>query len=225
MKLFEKSVAQKLYSNQGNPAVLGLVPPGAAKVLDVGCGDGANAARLVARGAVVDGITLSAEESNIASKVCRRVWTHNLELGLPNSMSDTYDCCICSHVLEHICWPGVLLQDLRRVLSPQGGRLVVALPNLLFYKNRWALCRGKFCYAEGGLMDNTHFRWYTFQTAQQLLNEYGFHIEVAAGDGSFPLAPLRRWSPQLARAIDKIATRQWPGLFGWQFVLLCSVQT
>ena len=42
----EKS-KQKIYSNSGNNDVLELIPAGAKYILDIGCGDGANARLLI----------------------------------------------------------------------------------------------------------------------------------------------------------------------------------
>ena len=214
-------VTDKIYRNGGNPEVLSMIPPGTRTVLDVGCGAGDNAAALAARGVVVDGITLSKDEMMMSRRFCRDVKLHNLEQGLPVGLGADYDCAICSHVLEHICWPDRLLSDLARLLRPQGGVLIIALPNLLYYKNRWRLLQGHFDYTDSGLMDNTHFRWYTFNTARQLLERNGFVVEQAFGDGSIPLWPFRRLlGKRLAKGIDGMATRVWPGLFGYQMVYL-----
>jgi 2-polyprenyl-3-methyl-5-hydroxy-6-metoxy-1,4-benzoquinol methylase len=132
------TAAEKVYKNLGNAEVTCRVGSPPAEVLDIGCGAGDNAERLDAAGFTVDGITLSQVEADLAARVCRRVVVHNLEAGLPDLGDQRYDCCLCSHVLEHICWPGPLLAGVRERLRPNG-RLIVALPNLLQYKYRWRL--------------------------------------------------------------------------------------
>lgn len=215
------SVAEKVYSNRGNAAVLAAVPAAGA-VLDVGCGAGDNAAVLAGRGAVVDGVTLSAEEARVAEAFCRRVFIHNLEAGLPAEISGPYDAVICSHVLEHICWPEKLLADLHRVLAPHGV-LVVALPNLLHYSNRWKLLAGRVEYEPSGLMDNTHFRWYTLATAARLLERHGFMVQRRFAQGSLPLWLLRSILPRSWTArLDAGASRLRPGLFGYQMLLVAQ---
>ncbi|MFA7342820.1 MAG: class I SAM-dependent methyltransferase [Terrimicrobiaceae bacterium] len=218
------SADKKSYKNDGNAAVLRRVPATVGTVLDVGCGAGDNARILKAAGKVVDGITLSASERDEASKFCRGVVIHNLEQGLPAGLSGSYDLVLCSHVLEHICWPNKLLHDIRDRLVP-GGLLVVALPNMLFYKNRWKLLAGRFEYEESGLMDNTHFRWYTFASAQRLLASSGFEVVTAEAEGSFPI-PFRRslFSRALTRPVDAWASSAFPGLFGYQMVFTARPQ-
>jgi 2-polyprenyl-3-methyl-5-hydroxy-6-metoxy-1,4-benzoquinol methylase len=71
----------------------------------------------------------------------------------------------CCHVLEHLRWPERLLIALKPLLTPRSGQLLVALPNVLFYKNRVRLLCGQFEYADSGIMDASHFRWLTHLSA------------------------------------------------------------
>ncbi len=211
-------IENKIYRHSGNLPVLALVPAEAATILDVGCGAGSNARILRARGAEIDAITLSPAEAAIAQPECRHVWVHNLELGLPAEITGLYDAVLCSHVLEHLCSPGRLLADIKRVLRI-GGSLVVALPNMLFYRNRLRLLFGDIEYENGGLMDETHFRWYTFASAQRLLEDAGFERVSATADGSLPLPGVRRLVPARWLApLDEFAVRCLPGLFGYQML-------
>ena len=218
----EQSVAHKTYGGNTNAEVLRAVPSSARTVLDLGCGAGGNAGALAERGAVVDGVTLSEEEAAAARRVCRNVWVYNLAAGLPDEATGPYDCCICTHVLEHICFPEALLAGVRAVLAP-GGTLVVALPNLMNYKTRFALMRGRFEYENGGIMDNTHFRWYTFESAQRLFERHGYVVTRAWAEGTFPLKGFRKVLPAVARGVDRAATSVAPGVFGWQLLYTLRV--
>lgn len=144
MNLDVAHVAAKCYLNPGNPPVVDAIPLSAKTVLDVGCGAGDNARLLRDRGCVVDGITLSESEAKTATNWCRNVVVADLEHGLPNLQADDhpYDAVLCSHVLEHLRWPQELLQQIRPRLSsqpPGTAQLVVALPNIMFYKTRFPL--------------------------------------------------------------------------------------
>lgn len=177
---------EKVYSNKGNTDVLNLIPAVAKYILDIGCGDGSNALLLVERNCIVDGITLSEREKLEAAKIMRQVFNHNAENGLPFDGSNLYDAVICSHVLEHICYPQQLMNDIYRVLKPNGV-LIVALPNIMHYSARWSLMKGDFKYEDAGLWDYTHFRWYTFKTGRQLLEQHRFKVEIATVTGELPL--------------------------------------
>jgi len=213
-----KSVESKTYRNKGNMAVLRHVPESAKAILDVGCGAGDNARILAHPDRIVDGVTLSESEREEAMPHCRHVVIHDLENGLPPELTGPYDCVICSHVLEHICWPEKLLKDIHKRLTPDG-IIVVALPNLLFYRSRWNILRGRFRYEESGLMDNTHFRWYSYRCAQELLSGAGYAVLSAQADGSFPIPYVRKWLPSiLVRVVDRAACYAFPGMFGYQMV-------
>jgi SAM-dependent methyltransferase len=213
-------VATKAYDNSGNHALLELIPRSASRILDIGCGRGSNARALKARNAVVDGVTLSEGEAVAAREFCQRVIVHDLEQGLPDSLQPPYDVIVCSHVLEHLRWPDRLLKDVHRIAAADHALLIVALPSLLFYKNRAALAAGYFEYAESGIMDASHFRWFTFATSRKLVESAGFSIEVCKGEGSFPLPGMRKVLPtSITRLIDAAATRLVPGLFSHQFLL------
>lgn len=131
------NVAEKHYANHGNPPVVDAIPLSAVTVLDIGCGAGDNARLLASRSKIVDGVTLSETEALAARQWCRRVVVADLEDGLPSEFaSDGYDACICSHVLEHLRWPGNLLREIRSRLTPMRPgvpQLVVALPNIMCY--------------------------------------------------------------------------------------------
>jgi SAM-dependent methyltransferase len=214
-----KAVSEKIYDSI-NEAVLALVPASATYVLDIGCGSGSHARVLSQRGIIVDGITLSEDERRFAEKWCRRVYLHDCESGLPH-IEAKYDCVICSHVLEHIAAPDLLLKSISQSLSAKGV-LIVALPNLLNYKNRWHLLRGRFDYEEGGIMDYTHVRWYTFESAKRLLERHGFNVDHASASGAFPLPVIRRLLGLSGQHIwlDRLACHYWPGLFGWQLLFV-----
>ena len=151
----EKS-KQKIYSNSGNNDVLELIPAGAKYILDIGCGDGANARLLIKRNCIVDGITISEAEKDIAAEVMREVYVYNIENGLPEKADAVYDVVICSHVLEHICYPQQLMNDIHRALKPNG-TLIVALPNIIHYQSRWQLARDNFNYKDAGNWAYNHF--------------------------------------------------------------------
>lgn len=216
------SVDHKRYENRGNPLLLTLLPNTATRVLDIGCGAGDNARLLTAMGLSVDGVTLSEAEATTARQVCGSVFVHDLETGLPPDLNKTYDAVICSHVLEHLRWPDRLLKEVREVLQPSQGVLLVALPNVLFYKNRWRFLTGHFDYEESGLMDASHFRWFTYASSRRLVESAGFEVLSQSGEGSFPLPLVRKLLPRrVVTAVDKTATFGLPGLFAYQ-LLLCA---
>jgi 2-polyprenyl-3-methyl-5-hydroxy-6-metoxy-1,4-benzoquinol methylase len=216
------SVSHKTYQHSGNSEVIRWVTATDQRILDLGCGAGDNARLLATEHRTIDGVTMSLNEADLAKKWMRKVVVYNLEAGLPAELSGPYDLAVASHVLEHICFPEILLRHVHAALSPEG-RFVVALPNLLVLSNRLRLLFGRFDYESGGIMDDTHFRWYTFESARRLLEASGFAIIEAYGDGHLPMKPLRRFLPKgFISAIDKLVCRFFPGLFGSQLIFVAT---
>lgn len=211
--------AAKLVYGAVNTPVLEAIPADARRVLDVGCGSGALGRALKQRQAVeVVGLTYSDAEAAIARTRLDRVET--CDLNAPN-VDDLglFDCIVCSHVLEHLYWPEELLARLRPYFAPQGV-LVVALPNVLAWRQRLAFLFGTFRYTDGGLMDRTHFRFYDWGSAQALVRDAGFRVVAARAEGVFPL--FGRF-PLIGPALNRLATSLAPGLFGFQFVIVAMV--
>ncbi len=204
-----------------NVFALNRVPLSAQRVLDVGCGSGTLGREIKQRiGSHVVGITYSPEEAALASKELDQVLVRDLNQ-FDVREAGRFDCVICSHVLEHLMEPEVLLSRLLGSLNP-AGILIVILPNILFWKQRFEFLRGEFKYTEDGLMDRTHFRFYDWQSARALLINSGYVIKESAVEGMVPLRGLRGIFPQLCRRVDEAMARRFPGLFAFQFIFSCS---
>lgn len=219
-----KSSKYKKYSNDGNRFVFDMIfecsrDGRSLRVLDVGCGSGDSARILQGEEHVVDGITISPEEAEHASRFSKRVFVHDLEYGLPIEVKDgCYDLVVCSHVLEHICFPERMLEDIKSALKPEG-RLLVVLPNLMHYRSRISLMMGRFSYEEYGLMDYTHFRWYTYQSAKLLLENHGYSVLERHASIPLPFGRLMNRLPDKVQAFFKKALFSVsPGLFGGELV-------
>lgn len=213
---------ERIYAGSNRP-LLQLIthfPAGAA--LDCGCGTGGNARVLSQKGWRVTGITVSPRELEMASECCDAVLLGDLNSGIPKETGGPFDLVVFSHVLEHLLRPEVALHDARRLLSPDG-RIIVALPNVLYWRLRMKFLFGEFKYEPTGIMDETHVRFYTFHSGIELLRSNGFEVLSTLGDGDLPLPFVRRLFPALGRLLDPWASRLAPGLFGAQILYVARV--
>ncbi len=133
-----------------------------------------------------------------------------------------FDAVVCADVLEHLPRPEELLARIREWLAP-GGFLFVSLPNVANVTVRAGLLLGRFPYAEKGILDRTHLRFYTRKSARRLLEEAGFRVlRVSATAMPYELAvPALGRAPLSGpvRAFASGTAKLWPTMFGYQFVL------
>jgi len=122
-----------------------LVPQG-ARVLDLGCGDGALLERLRdQRGAIVRGVEIDLE--NIARCIERDVpvYQSDLDEGLADIPSGRFDVVILSQTLQVVKRPRLVLSEMLRV----GSRGVVSFPNFGYWRIRAHLAlRGRMPVSE-----------------------------------------------------------------------------
>ena len=220
---------QRVYLNGGNHNVVRLIDRAAVSVLDVGCGCGQTAAQLRARDPHkrIDGITASADEAQVAREHLDECWVADIEQALPEALSTRqYDVLVLAHILEHLRDPERTLARLVRLLKP-GGSCVIAVPNVMAYKQRWQFVRGRFEYADSGVMDETHLRFYSYDTAQGLLSKSPELVLARRSvTGAAPLWRARRvLPPWLSARLDAVACRRWPNLFGGEVLLECRKQS
>jgi len=133
-----------------------------------------------------------------------------------------FDAVVCADVLEHLPRPEELLARIRNWLRP-GGTLLVSVPNVANVTVRAALLAGRFAYAERGILDRTHLRFYTRRSARALIEDAGFRIrDIDATAMPYELAVAAFGRPPWrapVRALASGSARVWPTLFGYQFVL------
>jgi 2-polyprenyl-3-methyl-5-hydroxy-6-metoxy-1,4-benzoquinol methylase len=159
-------------------------------VLDLGCGRARLGLEVERLGYTVTGI----DNNPVACATARTRISEVVELDFMKLdavaaalKGRQFDWIMAADVLEHSAEPQAALRFYRRFLKPDG-RLIVSLPNVAVWDNRFRLLFGRFDYRDSGVMDRTHLRFFTFRTARELIIEAGF-------------TPLRRtWEPGIARA-------------------------
>jgi SAM-dependent methyltransferase len=185
--------------------ILARVPAGAA-VLDVGPWTGAHGRHLIQHaGAVVDGVETDVDAAAVAAADYREVIVGAVddEAIAARLAGRDYDVVLFLDVLEHLRDPAAVLRAARDWLRP-GGTVLCSLPNVAHWRVRVALARGRFDYADNGLMDRTHLRWFTRDSARDLLTDAGYHITWE--DAAVPQHPRVRVPQRLLR----------PELFAYQ---------
>jgi O-antigen biosynthesis protein len=157
--------------------VVGLVPPG-SHVLEFGCAGGYMSAVLKERlGCTVVGVEIDPEAARLAAKVADRVIAGDAEsLNLEELLEgERFGAVLFADVLEHLKQPSTLLRRIRPFLADDAV-IVASLPNVAHGSLRLALLGGEFRYRETGLLDETHLRFFTRASIQDLFEEAGYLI-------------------------------------------------
>jgi SAM-dependent methyltransferase len=256
-KAFPLDLARSSYSyiERPNPSIQALLAKHVvsvsprARILDIGCGCGANAAALrkTSPGVSVLGIEPNARAAELARRACTEVFQGTLDEWAPSAGDATFDAVVLSDVLEHIADPIAFLRSLAALPSARNATWIVSVPNYAVWYNRVQTLLGVQGYAWSGLWDRTHLRFYTRKTARGLLEYCGlsvvddactpsivqaaapllrrlFERDVEQGD-HLALADSRAY--ELYRtAIEPIESqlcRAWPELLGFQVVFAAQL--
>lgn len=156
--------------------------PDSPLLLDIGCGRGQLAGAARQFGFRVTGIECHPAVLKAAADRVDELLAVDLAdyQTVTAALADrNFDVILFACVLEHTPDPLSVLRFYRRFLKPNG-RIVVSLPNIACWDRRLALLFGRFDYANSGIMDRTHLRFFTFRTARALLQEAGLATLSAA---------------------------------------------
>ncbi|HKR64825.1 MAG TPA: class I SAM-dependent methyltransferase [Thermoanaerobaculia bacterium] len=209
------------------------------RVLDVGCGFATTSERIQKLGNEVTGIESSALACEMAAQRIARVIEGDLatiDLG-----EQTFDAIIFADVLEHLPWPVGVLQRYLRWLAPNGS-VFVSLPNVGLWSVRLAHLAGRWDYADTGVLDRTHLRFFTRRSARWLLDQAGLapvrttynpgivrpFVNVAKklhgqnGTSADPRALLHsrsyQWYLRTVYPLERGVAALWPGMLAFQMI-------
>ncbi len=157
--------------------VVSLVPDRAERVLDIGCASGLVGEGLKRRGVKeVVGIELDEKAYEEAIKRLDWVFLGRVEdVKLPFRQG-YFDCIVYADVLEHLADPWSVLKKHASLLKP-GGSIVVSIPNIRHYRVVKKLLKGKWDYEDKGVMDSTHLRFFTLDSARKMLGYAGYSVD------------------------------------------------
>jgi SAM-dependent methyltransferase len=147
-------------------------------VLDVGCGLGLNGEAAKRKGARVTGIEIERSAGDEARRRLHEV----LEIDVTNANALSagldgrrFDLMLFGDVLEHLADPRGALERLLPYLE-DGGHVIVSLPNVAAWTVRLGLMAGRFDYQPSGILDETHLRFFTLESAVRLLESTGLEV-------------------------------------------------
>ena len=221
-----------------------------ARILDVGCGAGANARRIAERAPLsrIVGVEPNAQAAHLARAACSEVFEGTLEGWIASQPEGNFDAVLLADVLEHTVDPIGFLRSFSKVPNLRGTTLVLSVPNYGVWYNRLRTLAGRFEYSWSGLYDRTHLRFFTRRSIREVLSYAGFEVLADACTPSVvqSAAPfLRRFFEQdvangnhlalgdspafgayerLVEPLEKRVCGVWPELLGYQIVCVAKLR-
>jgi ubiquinone/menaquinone biosynthesis C-methylase UbiE len=180
-----------------------LADRASGSLLDVGCGRGEIIFALESKFDLLCGIDIVEDELQILARQASlhpgrgklSFKTCNLNAAWPIE-TDSFDVVTCIAVLEHLFDPYFVVDEMSRVLRPNG-LLVIEVPNIAYLKYRVQILCGDFPSTSGDPIgwDGGHLHYFTLQSLSHLVESRGFRVVKTLGSGF--LARLRNIWPSM----------------------------
>ena len=195
---------QSGYYQNSNPDLLARIPLTGRDVLEIGCGAAGMARAYLARNpsAAYTGVELFETVARQAAEHLSDVLVGDIEQ--PSTMDALdrvrgdrlFDVLVCGDVLEHLHDPWRVLSQLRSRMAP-GAVCVVCIPNVGHWSVLQQQLKGRWDYADAGLLDRTHLRFFTLETAVEMLQQAGWSMVDAK--------PRVLWPAETETAVSALA--------------------
>jgi len=190
------------------------------RILDVGTADGYLGAILKAQGHWLAGVEREGESAELAKSHYDQFHFADVEsFAFPDR--EAFDYILFADVLEHLRDPEAVLTRALPSLK-KGGEVIVSVPNIANLVVRLSLLFGRFDYADRGILDRTHLRFYTLSSLKRMIDNCGCDLlDVTATPVpvqlALPATDHELFAP--LHELHSLLARLWPSLLAYQFVV------
>ncbi len=184
------------YSNAARDGIIEMMEADKGKpieVLELGCYMGSTLSRIkrLWPDAYVHGVEYVGPVADIGATINDIIRGDVETMDIPYR-SGQFDYIICADVLEHLRDPEEALRRFIPYLKP-GGQFIISIPNIRHYGVIEMLALfGRFDYSDSGILDRTHLKFFTRDTAIEMIERSGLKVEEVrrnyngdSGDNAF----------------------------------------
>jgi 2-polyprenyl-3-methyl-5-hydroxy-6-metoxy-1,4-benzoquinol methylase len=141
------------------------------------------------------------------------------------SCHQKFDCILLLDVLEHLVDPWETLEFVKSQLN-RDGRLILSLPNVASLKVLYPLLfLDQFRYADSGILDKTHLRFFTRTETLKMVQEAGFRLIVIRSSGATAFHQVRSFKGLAAYLVNTLTFRLLERFIAHQWILLATPET
>jgi len=174
-------------------------------ILDVGCNQGYLGAYLIKnKNCICDGIDI---DKKLLVQAKKKGYRNTFKIDLYKTdfkIKEKYDILMFIDILEHLPNPYLILKKMVRENLKTKGKAIICLPNIARLEHRINHLLGKFNYQTSGIMHQDHLRFFTRESALQMIKKTNLRIEkiLPTGLGA--------------------KTEMLPNLLSFQFIFICK---
>jgi dolichol-phosphate mannosyltransferase len=161
-------IFQKMWQRNRFRIITEYVPP-SARVLDIGCGS----SRIL--GTLGEGVGLDIQLNKLRFARRYKVPLVSSDAFCLPFSPDSFDCIICSQVIEHLPAGNQPFIEMARVLRP-GGRLILGTPD--YDTVWWPIIERMYHFAAPNAYADEHITHYSKASLLECLESYGFVLEA-----------------------------------------------
>lgn len=220
-------VYKRSFNNTDREITQRILP--GSRILEVGCAEGVLTQYLCDE----PDCSVTCVELNPAMAEIAQAYAEKMIVGDITSddtwqeIEGQYGHIVFADVLEHLPYPAEVLRRCSEHLAERGS-IIASVPNVAHFSVRLGLLRGRFDYADYGILDSTHLRFYTASTLRKLFSSSGYTAtdvvplynprRVRFFSKFLPAGIMRRYTQSRDRCLDRL----WPNSHAFRYLVEAS---
>ena len=169
---YNKGGVGRIYWDYRDKVALSLLDDRVKRIVDLGCGEGITLEKIVKKFPTSEVIGIDYMQENIS--ICHKHGLTQARQGDVYALDladNSVDAVVFMEVLEHLEYPDIAINEIRRILK-RNGKLITVFPNDGFFK----LARLLTLKFKEAAYDPGHVNQWTHKEMKRFLNQYKFSV-------------------------------------------------
>lgn len=168
----------KDYFNLDRPEVFSMISSNPLSIMEFGCGFGQLGKKIkTSWNCNLVGIELNPDAKFYLEGIYDSFFIDDIENFEIEKLNQTFDCFIYADILEHLRNPEQILLNHLNYLNTNG-QVIISIPNIRNVKIIYDLLfKGEWSYKDSGILDKTHYKFFTRKSLLAMLQNVGLKVE------------------------------------------------